>query len=239
MCIYSSKLHFVRAAKVRACLATKFRVPQFRGPNLGTQNDGYPKRVDERKWPGMGDWLTTDFRVPSIEWDRKTFQENESIVLELPYQFDPQQGTTTPSGRYLVADSVLRADSEYPDSRSVFQVFPVTLEKVEPEPFVQYVLLRSERGFLTRHKGEWITGDEKKDAEIFRLDARWGDHVVLFSSKRKRRWHQCNTIQKKEAWKPISFVLKAHETRVQSKEQVDGASLMILRKVVPAEAETP
>ena len=203
--------------------------------DLYSVDDGYPKLVDERKWPGMGDWLTTDFRVRSIEWDRKAFQENESIVLQLPYQFDPQYGTTTPSGRYLVADSVLQAESEYPDSRSVFQVFPVLLEKVDPEPFVQYVLLKSERGFLSIHKGEWMIREEKKEAEVFRLDARWGDHVVLFSSKRKRRWPQCNTIRKKESWIPISFVLEEHDTRAKSIKQVGGASLMILRKVLPAE----
>jgi len=201
-------------------------------------DDGYPKLVDERKWPGMGEWMTTDFRVPLIEWDRQELQENDSVVLQLPYQIDPERGTTIASGRYLVADEFLGAVSEYPDSRSVFRVIPITLNKTDPTPFVQYVLLKSADGFLVYHKGDWITRESQSEAEIIRLDARWGDHVVLFSSRRGRCWSQRNTIRKKEPWIPLSFVLEDAYTSARSKQQVDGASLLILRKVVPTDAKS-
>ena len=202
--------------------------------SLYSVDEGYPKPLDERKWPGMGAWLGTDFQVVQSQWDRQKLLEGEQITLQLPYQYDHSQGTAIISRRYLLADLELEAASEYPDQRSVFEVVPVPLENIEAQPFVQYILLKNSKGYIHRKQEQLVSGGTQDEAEIFQLDMRWGAYVVLSKSKKHRQWKKRKHVSKKESWQPISFALrKDHHTAAQAVDEMNGGALLILKKVVP------
>jgi hypothetical protein len=191
-------------------------------------DDGYPKKISEKRWPGMGDWLCTDARISLSDWNHEHLTSNQSIAFQLPYQLTKQQRKKHPSvrnDRFLTAKNYLVSSSEYPDVRSAFRVEVVQAQ--EEDVYERVILQNSEDEYLVVDgKGRVRTTSEKEKAEVFFIDGSWGAHVVLFHHRKSPRWKNRDKLPEPNFLLPLYFVAQGEETVALVGEEVCGGSLL-------------
>ena len=153
--------------------------------------DNYPKKIDERRWPGMGDWRISDSRLKLSPLRVDSIETEVQVAFSLPQHVvatEHSRKTAQSNRRYLTIASSLVASSEYPDKRSLFRLVPVD---ESPSHGFQPVVLRDSSGlFLTMRGSKVIKTRKEKDAEVFFLDTTWGEYVVLFHHKSHPKWRK-------------------------------------------------
>ena len=188
--------------------------------------ENYPKQIDERRWPGMGEWLVKDTRLKLTD-SRYDFLEKKHVAFSLPQHVrttDHTRKHAQQNGRYLTMSSQLIASSEYPDVRSSFLLTPVGEDSFHG--YRPIILQDSSGRFLTMSGSKVTTTEKKKNAEVFFLDTTWGEFVILSHHKNHPKWKKKNKLPSHTGLKPIAFVADGEAVFAVSQEEINAGSLL-------------
>ena len=189
--------------------------------------ENYPKQIDERRWPGMGEWLVNDTRLKLNASTYDSIDTTIQVAFSLPQHvrtIDNTRKKAQQNGRYLTMGSQLGASSEYPDVRSLFLLTPVGEES--SHGYRPIILQDSSERFLTMSGSKVTTTEKKKNAEVFFLDTTWGEFVILSHHKNHPKWKKKNKLPSQAALKPIVFVADDEAVLAVSQDEVNAGSLL-------------
>lgn len=188
----------------------------------------YPKKVDERRWPGMGAWLSTEARLSLIPWKNDMVIEKElKVSFQLPQHMEPAShipNTAVQNRRFLTMSPELVASSEYPDIRSSFQLIP--LEPIQGKSYMRIILQDSSGRFLSMSGTRIQTTNKKKDAEVFFLDMTWGEYVILYHHPKHPRWSDASRTHNLARLRPIVFVADKEDIIGTSNKSLHAGALL-------------
>ena len=189
--------------------------------------ENYPKKIDERRWPGMGEWRIKDSRLQLSPLQSDAIENKIRVAFSLPQHVistDQSRKKAQKNRRYLTVGSQLVASSEYPDIRSSFLLVPVGPNS--SYGFQPIVLQDSSGRFLTMRGSKVATTEKKKNAEIFFLDTTWGDFVILYHHKNHQKWKKKDKIPNYTSCKPLVFVADGEDVVAVSQDEVSAGSLL-------------
>ena len=188
--------------------------------------DSYPKNIDERRWPGMGKWLSTETRLSlgvytTIEHDTEvSFQLPQHVVASSHARKIAQKNR-----RFLTMSPELSASSEYPDRRSSFLIIPI--EKNNSDGYLPIIVQDSSGQYLSMMGKDEIKMTEKKEkAEIFFLDTTWGEYVVLYHHPKHPTWKQRERRYNLGGLLPIVFTERGERVVGLSHEELCAGGLL-------------
>ena len=187
----------------------------------------YPKQIDERRWPGMGQWRVTDSRRALSPLNPGSIENETQVVFSLPQHVrstEHSRKTAQKNGRYLTIGSQLVASSEYPDVRSLFLLIPAGENSAHG--FQPIVLQDASGRFLAMRGAKVTTTDKKKNAEVFFLDTTWGEFVILSHHKSHPKWKKKDKLPSHTSLKPIAFVADGEDVVAVSQDDVSAGSLL-------------
>lgn len=189
--------------------------------------ENYPKQIDDRRWPGMGEWLVKDSRLTLSPILADTIEKETQIAFSLPqhvHSTEHDRKKAQKNGRFLTVGTRLVASSEYPDVRSSFRLIPVG-ENVS-HGYRPFLLQDSAGRFLTMKGARVITTEKKKNAEVFFLDTTWGEFVILSHHKSHPKWKENIKLPKPTSLRPISFVANGESVVAVSQDDISAGSLL-------------
>ena len=187
---------------------------------------GYPKEIDDRRWPGMGSWLRKDKRLSLQPWKKESFFEGQKIALRLPYHMKEAEchAQTISNERFLTVSTTVDVSSEYASFASVLSVFPIAVK--EPDQYERVILKTNAGSFLKTEKGSLLTTKNIDDAEVFFIDRNWGDYVVFFHHKKRTTWRNKEKIPAPTDLLPLFFFAQGEHVISKENDVVCGGSLL-------------
>lgn len=190
--------------------------------------ENYPKSIDEKRWPGMGEWLAKDARLKLSSASNESIEKEVQIAFSLPQHVEStayDRKDAQRNNRFLTSSEQLVASSEYPDIRSSFLLVPVE----GPSRGYQPIILQDSSGrFLAMNGSKVHTTEKKENAEVFFLDTTWGEFVVLYHHKNHPKWKNKEKLPSHKGLKPLSFVAEGEDVVAQSQGEPNAGSLLRL-----------
>ena len=191
-------------------------------------DSGYPKEIEEKRWPGMGDWLVQQPKLSLQAWNGQSLQEGQKISFSLPYHMEEDNcdAPTVPNQRFLASQKHVAFSSAYPTETSAFQVYPI--QSNHNDSYERVILQDSSGRFLTTDKGMLVHTTTKEKAEILFLGTNWGAHVVLFHHPQKPLWKDKEKPLLAAGLQPLFFYARGEEVWSKKSSTVCGGSLLTL-----------
>ena len=164
-----------------------------------TIDSGYPRRMNEANWEGVGEWFNRTNR-PKNRWNGQPLTTGTQVSFKLPRRMMGPVNTGPSSqvvGRFLTVDPQLAATSTTAGKENVFTLH--TVERRSQEGLIhnhpgvyQKVVIEAPNGKylgVAEARGGLIVADRGRDeATVFVLDQTWGDQVALFVYRGNYRW---------------------------------------------------
>ena len=192
---------------------------------------GYPKEIEERRWPGMGDWLKSDSKLSLVSWDRAPLQKEQKVSFSLPYHLQEPNcdAPTLFNHRFLASQKQVAFSSAYPTESSAFTLF--SIPNTYQDQYERVIVQDAEGRFLKTEKGTLARTQDKENAEIFFIGTNWGEHVVLFHHKKNLLWKDREKRLPSTDLHPLFFYAQGEDVLSKESNVVCGGSLLKLMLV--------
>ena len=199
--------------------------------------EGYPREINEQRWPGLGKWLSEPKALVIEPWAGEEILPEQPVVLQLRHHLNAsheRKPIAVQNTRFLTAASQLGALSDLPDKASRFvlhtvPVLPKESFKAGAPHHYKKILIQAPNQKYLRHTKEGFTADAtKEEAHLFVLDKGWGGEIVLHHYDPNISFNVQHKTNAKRALSSVYFHEHKGHVVAKSTPNINASSLLNL-----------